>query len=94
MKLDSIAPDKYTFVIEDQVLPVNAGQYHMEKVGEHEQKLDVTRRHPNLDGTCDIYAIVEPGAQYLVHTPEKVLQVGIGAGGQVTSMEIHYHRHS
>lgn len=94
MKLDLAAPDRYVFPIESQVLAANVGQYHMEQIGEHDERLDVTRRHHNLDGSCDIYAVVEAGAEYLVHTPEKIQQLRIRQDGQVISIHTRYHNHS
>jgi hypothetical protein len=90
IKLDRVEQNKYTFSIENQVLSTNVGQYHMEQVGEHDEKFDVTKRHHNLDGTCDIYAIVETGGQYLVHTPEKIQHLRIHDGGEVESLQIQY----
>jgi trehalose utilization protein len=94
MKLDPVAPNKYTFPIESQVLSANFGEYHMEQVGEQDDRYDVTKRHPNLDGTCDIYAIVETGGEYLVHTPEKIQQLRIHEGGEVVSIAIQYRKSS
>jgi hypothetical protein len=94
MKLDLAAPDRYVFPIETQVLAANVGEYHMEQVGEHDERLDVTRRHHNLDGTCDIYALVETGGEYLVHTPEKIQQLRIREGGEVDSIHIKYRNHT
>jgi hypothetical protein len=94
MKLDPVEFNKYTFPIENEVLSVNIGEYHMELIGDHNEKLDVTKRHHNLDGTCDIYAIVETGGQYLVHTPEKVHHLQIAEGGIVVSLQVHYRKHS
>ena len=82
-KLDLAAPGKYTFPIASQVLSANIGAYHMEQLGDHNTKNDVTKRHHNLDGTCDIYALVEVGGEYLVHSPEKVQHCRIEEGGEV-----------
>jgi hypothetical protein len=94
MKLDLAAPDCYVFPIEAQVLAANVGEYHMEQIGEHDERLDVTKRHHNLDGTCDIYAVVEAGAEYMVHTPEKIQQLRIREGGEVVSIRIQYRNHT
>jgi hypothetical protein len=94
MKLDPVELNKFTFPIESQVLAANFGAYHMEQLGEHDARYDVTKRHPNLDGTCDVYAIVETGQEYLVHTPEKIQQLIIREGGVVESVEIQYRKPS
>lgn len=94
MKLDLAAPEGYVFPIEAQVLAANVGEYHMEQIGEHDERRDVTRRHHNLDGSCDIYAVVEAGAEYLVHTPEKIQQLRIRHDGEVESIHIRYHNHT
>jgi hypothetical protein len=92
MKLDLVEPNKFTFPIETQVLAANVGQYHMEQIGEHDERMDVTRRHHNLDGTCDIYAVVETGAEYMVHTPEKMQRLCIREGGEVVSIQLIYRK--
>jgi hypothetical protein len=92
MKLDPVEANRYTFPIESRVLSANLGEYHIEQLGEHDEKLDVTKRHPNLDGTSDIYAIVEAGEEYLVHTPEKIQQLRIREGGEVISLHIQYRK--
>jgi hypothetical protein len=92
MKLDLIAANKYNFPIEDQVLSVNIGGYHMEQIVEHNEKIDITKRAYNPDGTCNIYALVEAGEQYLVHTPEKSQQLRIGPGGEVVYLHTQYRK--
>ena len=94
MKLDLAAPNHYVFPIETQVLKANVGEYHMEQVGAHDERLDVTRRHHNLDGTCDIYAVVETGGEYWVHTPEKIEQVRILEGGEAVVLHLKYRNHT
>ena len=94
MKLDPVEANKYSFPIASDVLSGNIGEYHMELIGEHDERLDVTKRHHHLDGTCDIYAIVEPGGHYVVHTPEKVHHLQIAAGGIVVSLQVYYRKHS
>jgi hypothetical protein len=88
MKLDWVELNKYTFPIENNVLSANIGAYHMEQIGEHDERYDVTKRHSNLDGTTDIYAIVDTGGEYLVHTPEKTQRLRIQEGGEVVSIQI------
>jgi hypothetical protein len=94
IKLDWVEGNRYAFPIENDVLPGNEGHYHMEQIGEHDERQDVTKCHHHLDGTCDIYAIVEAGAQYLVHTPEKVELLRIAAGGEVVVLQVCYRKPS
>lgn len=89
-KLDFAGPDRYTFPIASQVLSANIGAYRMERLGDHHEKSDVTKRHHNVDGTCDIYALVEVGAEYLVHSPEKEQHCRIGEGGEVIVLGTKY----
>lgn len=89
-KLDLAAPDKYIFPIASQVLSANIGAYHMEQLGDHNEKKDITKRHHNLDGTCDIYALVEVGGEYLVHSPEKEQHCRIEEGGEMVVLHTQY----
>ncbi|MGV3502642.1 MAG: hypothetical protein ACO1O1_02990 [Adhaeribacter sp.] len=89
-KLDLASPGKYTFPIASQVLSANIGAYRMERLGDHNEKSDVTKRHHNLDGTCDIYALVEAGGEYLVYSPEKEQRCRIGEGGGLVVIRTDY----
>lgn len=89
-KLDLASPDKYTFPIASQVLAANILAYRMERLGDHNERSDVTKRHHNLDGSCDIYALVEVGGEYLVHSPEKEQHCRIAEGGEVIVLSINF----